>query len=291
MAPVVGFSVEIPGVTAKVTPLLASEPTVTTTLPVVVPAGTMAVMLPALQDEMVVAKVPLNRALLVPWLAPKFVPVIVTLVPIGPDVGDNEEIVGVAPGVTVNETPLLATPLTVTTTLPLVAPAGTGTTMLVALHDVGVPVMLLLNLTVLVPWVAPKALPAIVTLAPMAPDVGDSDEIDGFTVNDDALLATPPTVTTTLPVVAPAGTGTTMVVAFHELGVAVTPLKVTVLAPWLAPKFVPVIVILVPTVPVAGESDEMFGVGGPVLGTTLKLSSRAVRSALWKNTPWRVADD
>jgi len=45
------------------------------------------------------------------------------------------------------------------------------------------------------------------------------------------LLGTPPTVTTTLPVVAPAGTGTTILVGDHELGVAVVPLNVTVLVP------------------------------------------------------------
>jgi hypothetical protein len=46
-----------------------------------------------------------------------------------------------------------------------------------------------------------------------------------------ALLATPPTVTTTLPLVAPAGTGTVMLVADHALGVAAVPLNVTVLVP------------------------------------------------------------
>jgi hypothetical protein len=45
------------------------------------------------------------------------------------------------------------------------------------------------------------------------------------------LLATPPTVTTTLPVVAPAGTGTTMLLADQVVGVAAVPLKVTVLVP------------------------------------------------------------
>jgi len=57
-----------------------------------------------------------------------------------------------------------------------------------------------------------------------------------------ALLATPPTVTTTLPVVAPLGTGTAMLVALQLVGVAAVPLNFTVLVPWLAPKFAPVIV-------------------------------------------------
>jgi len=68
------------------------------------------------------------------------------------------------------------------------------------------------------------------------------------------LLATPPTVTITLPVVAPAGTGTTTLAALQlELvGVAVVPLKVTVLLPGVAPKFEPAIVTDVPTGPEFG---------------------------------------
>ena len=66
-------------------------------------------------------------------------PVIVTEVPTGPDVGARLVMVGV--GSTVNVIPLLATPLTVTTTGPVVALAGTGTTMDVALQLVGVDVV------------------------------------------------------------------------------------------------------------------------------------------------------
>jgi hypothetical protein len=51
------------------------------------------------------------------------------------------------------------------------------------------------------------------------------------TVNVNALLATPPTVTTTAPVVAPLGTGTTMLLALQLVGVPAVPLKVTVLVP------------------------------------------------------------
>ena len=63
------------------------------------------------------------------------------------------------------------------------------------------------------------------------------------------LLAAPPTVTTTFPVVAPLGTGTTMLVALQLVGVAAVPLNVTVLVPCVAPKFVPAIVTEVPTGP------------------------------------------
>jgi hypothetical protein len=70
----------------KLTPLLATPPTVTTTFPEVAPVGTVTVMLVALQ-LVGVATVPLNVTVLVPCVAPKFVPVMVTIVPTGPDVG------------------------------------------------------------------------------------------------------------------------------------------------------------------------------------------------------------
>ncbi len=71
----------------------------------------------------------------------------------------------------------------------------------------------------------------------------------GMTVKVTPLLATPPTVTTTFPVVAPLGTGTVMLVALQLVGVPAVPLNVTVLVPWVAPKFVPVIATEVPTGP------------------------------------------
>ena len=45
------------------------------------------------------------------------------------------------------------------------------------------------------------------------------------TVNATPLLATPDTVTTTFPVVAPAGTGATMLLALQLVGVAAVPLN------------------------------------------------------------------
>jgi hypothetical protein len=106
---------------------------------------------------------------LVPWLVPKFVPVIVTEAPTAPEFGLKLVMLGV--GSTVNATPLLATPDTVTTTFPVVACWGTGTAMLVALQLVGVP-RAPLNVTVLVPWLVPKFVPVIVTEAPTGPAVG-----------------------------------------------------------------------------------------------------------------------
>jgi hypothetical protein len=70
------------------------------------------------------------------------------------------------------------------------------------------------------------------------------------------LLATPPTVTTTFPVVAPDGTVVTIVVEFQLLVVAVVPLNVTVPED---PKFVPLIVTCVPTAPLVGDRLEIVG--------------------------------
>src|ERR1700689_3962233 len=156
--------------------------------------------------------------------------------------------------------PLLARPPRVTTTAPVVAVVGTGTLMLAALQLVGVATVPL-NVTVLVPCVDPKFAPAIVTAAPTVPEVGFTLIMLGeIAVKLTPLLATPPTVTTTLPVVAPLGTGATMLVAAQLVGVAVVPLNFTVLVPCVAPKFVPVIVTAAPTDPRVRASDVIVGV-------------------------------
>jgi len=85
-------------------------------------------------------------------------------------------------------------------------------------------------------------------------------------VNGDPLLATPNTVTTTLPVVAPAGTNTVMLVALQALAAAaVFPLKVTVLDPCAVPKLVPVMVIDAPTAPAFWLRLVMVGGGGRLM--------------------------
>ena len=80
--------------------------------------------------------------------------------------------------------------------MPVVAPAGTGTTMLDALQLVGVAVVVL-NLIVLVPWLAPNVVPVIVTEVPTAPDVGERLVICGVTVKVTPLLVPPGVVTVT----------------------------------------------------------------------------------------------
>ena len=160
-------------------------------MPVVAPLGTGALTNVAAQLVIVVAAVPLNATVPVPWLAPKLVPVIETVVPTTPEVGDKLVMLGA--GTTVNDFPLLPTPLNATTTLPLVAPVGTVATIDVALQlaiDVAV---VLLNFTVLVPCDAPKFVPVIVTDAPTAPVVGEMLVMLGVgnTVNVEPLLSTP----------------------------------------------------------------------------------------------------
>src|ERR1700676_4785025 len=105
--------------------------------------------------------------------------------------------------------------------------------MLPALHAVGVPAVPL-NVTVLLPWLAPKFAPAMITDVPTTPEVGFRLVMLGggrVTVKLLPLLGCPPTVTTTLPVVAPVGTGTLILEALQPVGVAAVPLNVTVLLP------------------------------------------------------------
>lgn len=170
------------------------------------------------------------------------------------------------------------TPLAVTDTVPLVAPVGTTATMDVVLHVETVAVVPL-NFTV--PVVVPKFVPAIVTDAPTAPEAGDRLLIVGVprTVNELPALATPPTVTTTLPVVAPEGTFATIdPVAQLVIGVAVVPLNFTVLEPCVEPKFVPVIVTDAPIAPEVGERLVIVGVAAlPIVDAPIIVKAMRIR--------------
>lgn len=105
------------------------------------------------------------------------------------------------------------------------------------------------------------------------------------TVNEMPLLATPPTVTKTLPLVAPVGTGATMLVALQLAGVAAVPLKVTVLEPWVAPKFTPVIVTEAPTAPEVGLRLVIAGVVVTVKATPLLAAPPTVTTTLPEVAP------
>ena len=85
----------------------------------------------------------------------------------------------------------------------------------------------------LVPCVIPKPVPVIVTGVPITPEDGLRLVMLGVgtTVKLNPLLATPPTLTTTFPVVAPGGTDTTIVASVQLDGEACVPLNDTVLVP------------------------------------------------------------
>lgn len=266
-----------PAVTVKTSPLDATPLTVTITSPVVAPDGTTATIDVALQLE-TAATAPLKVTALVPCDAPKFVPAMVTDVPTGPNVGDKLLIPSV-PG-TVNGTPLDATPLTVTTTLPVVAPDGTSVAIDVALQLETVATVPL-KVTILVSCDVPKFVPVIVTEVPTAPEAGDKLLIVGpRTVKGTPLDATPLAVTTTMPVVAPDGATVAIDVALQFKTVAAVPLKVTVLVPCDAPKFIPVIVTEAPTFPKVGERLVITGVGSTVKATPLDATPPTVTTTL-----------
>jgi len=231
--PEVGFKLVSAGVTAKATALLAKLAAVTITLPVVAPAGTGTTMLVGLQ-LVGVAVAPPNVTALVPWDVPKLFPVMVTEVPTGPAVGLMLVIVGV---IVKTGPPLLDTPeTTMETPTRLYADRlpGTIATTLVSLQLVTA-VATEPIITELVPWVSPKPVPVMVTELPAGPEVGLRPEMSGtgpvLMVKATPLLATPPTVTTTLPEVAPLGTSIEIEVVLQLLGAARVPLKVTVLVP------------------------------------------------------------
>src|SRR5580700_1528631 len=125
------------------------------------------------------------------------------------------------------------------------------------------------KVTVLVPCVVPKFAPVIVTAVPTTPELGLKFVMLGvavITVKLDPLLAWPPTVTTTLPVTAPAGTAVTMLAPFQLVGVDCTPANVTVLVPCVPPKFAPEIVTGAFTAPEPGVTLLMFGVTDGLTG-------------------------
>src|SRR5258708_31323972 len=125
----------------------------------------------------------------------------------------------------------------------------------------------------------------MVTEAPTSPDVGLRVVMLGggtVTLNVTPLLAVPPTATTTLPVVAPIGTGTAMLVALQLVGVAVVPLNVTVLVPCDTPKFVPVMVTDVPTTP---EVGFRFVIVGPEVPPPLAALNAASPAPQLSDTP------
>jgi len=134
--------------------------------------------------------------------------------------------------------------------------------MVVEFHELtvaGVP----LKVTVLLFCVGPNPVPLIVTEVPTEFAFGDKLLMKGTTVKTTPLLARPPTLTNTFPVVAVLGTENVILPLFQLVGVIETPLRRTV--PCVVPKALPLIVTDVPTWPELGLRLVMLG-GVPAEG-------------------------
>jgi hypothetical protein len=161
--------------------------------------------------------------------------------------------------VTVKSPVLCTVPCGVVTEIfPVVAPLGTVAVILVPAAFTVKLAETPLNLTEVAPV---NFFPKISTFVPGGPLVGENDVISAapVTVKLVALVAVPAgVVTVILPVVALAGTFTVILVpALFTLNPgAFTPLKFTEVVP---PKFVPLMVTVVPTGPEPGENDVIDG--------------------------------
>jgi hypothetical protein len=151
--------------------LFGTEFTVTLIGPVVVPEGTVATICVSVH-VLAVAGMPLKVTVLSRWLAWKPVPLIVTEVPTSPPSGQKDRTDG---GGTANWwfASLLAL-FTLTITGPEVAVTGTVATICesdqLPMEAGGWP----LKVSELVPCVAPKATPLIVTCVPTGPVLGET---------------------------------------------------------------------------------------------------------------------
>jgi hypothetical protein len=172
-APAVGEKPKMVGGrrTTKLAPLVAVPAGLVTVMgPVVAPAGTVAVIC-VLLLSVKTAVMPLKRTSVVPV---KFVPVMVTDAPTGPDVGEKLAIVGGR--MTTKLALLVAVPAGLVTVMgPVVAPAGTVAVIWVGLLTVNEALTPLKRTSV----TSTKFTPRMVTLVPTVPAVGEKLEMDG----------------------------------------------------------------------------------------------------------------
>jgi hypothetical protein len=172
---------EFAGDTVKSFALVAVRPATSTVIfPVVAPVGTFVTMLVAVGVPVITAVTPLNFTRLLAAVVLKLLPVKVTGVPIGPDIGLNDVMAG--GNTRVKSVGLIAIcPTTSTVILPVVAPKGTVVVMLVAELAVTVAVAPL-NCTTLLAGVALKLVPVMVTVVPTEPVLGVKEVIVGVTM-------------------------------------------------------------------------------------------------------------
>src|SRR6267378_2626382 len=236
--------------TVKVKRCRATVKLLTLLVPVVAPAGTLAVIVVA-EPTVKLALTPLNATAVA---VVKFVPLIVTLVPTGPLAGVKLASVG---GLITVKLPALLAVLAglVTLIVPVVAPAGTVAVIVVAEPTVKL-ALTPLNVTAVA---LVKFVPLIVTLVPTGPLAGVKLAIVGglITVKLPALLAVAAGLVTLMgPEAAPAGTVAVIALAELTVKLALVPLNRTAVA---VLKFVPLIVTLVPTGPLAGVKLAIVG--------------------------------
>ena len=151
-----------------------AAPTCTVILPLVAPAGTGTVRLVALAC-VTPAIVPLNFTILSATVGEKFVPTIVTLVPVVPVAGEKLVMDKFDTGGALNVKLVadVTTSLpTSTVILPVVPPTGAVTVRLVVVAEV-TGATTLLNLTTLFAGVAEKFVPVKVTTVPLTPVAGE----------------------------------------------------------------------------------------------------------------------
>ena len=226
--------------------------------PVSAPPGTVAVI--CVSDTTV--KLVGTRKKVTAVAPVKFVPVIVTVVPIVPLVGVNE----LMWGVTVKPDTDTAEPIEFVSVIgPLVAPLGT-----LALNCVSeIPHIIVAGVPLkLTPVVPVKFVPVSVTVVPTGPLPGEKlpsvGEPAEFTVNGTPLKLQPvPEGVVTLigPVVAPPGTVAVIWVSEFTVKTEATRLKATRVVPV---KPVPVIVTVVPIVPLVGVNELTCGSGDAI---------------------------
>jgi hypothetical protein len=214
--------------------------------PVTAPAGTVALICVLLLTVKLAVTLLLKRTAVTPV---KLLPVIVTLEPIAPLVGDRELTVGQV--VTVKLCVCTSVqPVLLMVSGPVTAPVGTVAVICVLLLTVKLAVTLLLKRTVVTPV---KVLPVMVTVEPTAPLVGDNVETvwQAETVKLAVWTSAQPVLLMVMgPVTAPTGTVAVICVLLLMVKLAVTLLlKRTAVTPV---KLAPVIVTVAPTAPLVG---------------------------------------
>jgi hypothetical protein len=220
--------------------------------------GTVAVICVAEFTVNVVAATLLNVTAVAPV---RFVPVITTDVPTGPNVGVNDVIVGAAIVKFVRLDPV--PPGVVTLIGPVVAVVGTVAVICVAEFTVNVVAATLLNVTAVAPV---KFVPVITTDVPTGPDVGVNEVIVGqvelvTTSKSTGVLESVSVafVTSIGPSVAVVGTTAVIDVPESILNEAASTLLNSTSVTLGLLKLVPVMVTTHPTGPDVGKNDTIVG--------------------------------